>query len=67
MNDTAQATKEDLKRNKKRCWCPDCKGTAFFQDWCGWNWCLKHAWREIILSENTKWFTFTRMRIRNPY
>ena len=64
-----QATKEDLRRGRRRCWCPDCPNTAFFEDWSGWHWCVFHAWREIWSNETleARWFEFRRMKIRNPY
>lgn len=66
---TAQATKEELRKGYKKCWCPDCKKSAWFQGWSGWNWCWKHAIREIKINETLsgKWFEFKNMKIRNPY
>lgn len=67
MNDTAQTPEKDLIAGIRRCWCPECKKPAFFEDWGGWHWCYKHAWREIIDKESNFWFNFSRMRVRWPY
>ena len=64
---TAQATKEDLKRHKRKCWWVGCPYSAYFQDWKGWNWCSKHAIKFVQSSENNKWFSFKTLKIRNPY
>lgn len=39
---TAQATPEELKENRRKCW--SCNKTAHFEDWTGWRYCFKH-WR----------------------
>lgn len=41
---TSQATPEEIKEHKRKCWTPDCKKTAYFEDWTGWRHCFKH-WR----------------------
>lgn len=38
----AQATKEEIKANKRRCWWTGCKNRAWLEDWSGWHWCYKH-------------------------
>lgn len=69
MNDpyVAQATKEDLKESKRKCWSPNCKKTAWFQDWCGWNWCWYHAYFNGRWGGGNKWFWFKTLKIRNPF
>lgn len=69
MDEAKQSTKEEIKESNRRCWCPHCKRTAWFQDWRGWNWCYIHAIREIRLGETirSKWFRFRTLKLRNPY
>ena len=44
-NEVKQATPEELRAEKKRCWSPPCKKYAWLRDGSGWKWCLKHWWR----------------------
>lgn len=37
-------SKEEIKREKFRCWTPNCKNRAIFEDRGGWRWCWKHYW-----------------------
>jgi hypothetical protein len=37
-----QATKEELKKQKYKCWCSGCKNRAWLIDWAGYLWCFKH-------------------------
>lgn len=41
----SQATKEDLRRQKRQCWSQGCKHKAFLRDWAGWRWCFKDWYR----------------------
>jgi len=38
----AQATPEEIKQNKVRCWNPGCKHTAIIENHSGYRYCLKH-------------------------
>lgn len=69
MEKTCKTPRKDLIEHYRRCWSPPCKKSAFFQDWGGWNWCWKHAWREIIINETwgDVWFEIKNMKVRNPY
>lgn len=60
-----KCTPEEIKTNRNRCWSPPCKNKAHFRDWCGWEWCFKHAIREIKQGEtiSSKWFRIIKMRI----
>lgn len=53
-----QATKEEIKRNRIRCWTPNCPHRAFLQDWTGYKHCLKDWYRSLRWGsgENKKWF-----------
>lgn len=64
-----QATQEELRESNRRCWSPPCKKTAWFQDWGGWNWCVKHTWREIVTNETwgNMWFEIRKMKVRWPF
>ena len=64
-----QATKADLRRGKRRCWSPPCRGIAWFEDWSGWHWCFKHMIREIKSNETSqgKWYEFINFKIRFPF
>ena len=69
MTEAKQATKADLKENKRRCWSPPCNKSAWFEDWGGWHWCWKHTWREILQNETiqSKWFEIKTLKIRWPF
>ena len=45
LEKAAQATKEDIKRGKRKCWNPSCKDRAWLWDWAGWHYCLKDWYR----------------------
>jgi len=47
METPTVATEEEIKKMKRRCSCPSCKGKAFLMGWDGWKWCLKHWIREV--------------------
>ncbi len=40
-----QENEEELKKQKHRCWNPNCKSRAWLRDWGGWKWCLKDWYR----------------------
>ena len=69
MENTGQATKKELQEKYRKCWSPKCNSTAWFQDWSGWNWCIKHTWREIVTNEtlSSMWFEIKKLRIRYPF
>ena len=37
-----QATPEEIKEQKRKCWHSHCKKTALVEDRGGWRWCVKH-------------------------
>ena len=62
-----QATKEELKAQKRRCWWTGCKHKAFLEDMC-WSWCLYHWWHtwrwgggEVSLRSFYHYMKFTRV------
>lgn len=61
-----QATQEELKEQKRCCWNPACKKTAWFQDWSGWHWCPRHAFDHWYYGDN-RWFEIKKLKLRWPY
>jgi hypothetical protein len=59
------ATEEEIKKMKRQCFCPNCKGVAFLRGWDGWKWCFKHWIREIREKDYLKdsWFYIKKTRI----
>ncbi len=62
---TAQATAEEMKARKRRCWSPGCKHKAFLEDWTGYRHCLKHWYQSLKWGsgENHKWFYIKNTKI----
>lgn len=59
----SQATPEELKALKRRCWSPPCKRRAFLRDWAGWQWCFKHWWRNLCWDGGNFWYGFRTTRV----
>ncbi len=60
-----QATPEDLKKQKKACWNPNCHKRAWLEDWGGWKWCLKDWMRSLRDNEGfwNRWFFFRSTKL----
>ena len=60
-----QATKEEIKRQRKQCWTPHCNNYAFLRDWTGYKHCLKDWYRSLKWGsgENAKWFYIKTTKI----
>lgn len=67
MEQAYQATKEELREGKRRCWSPDCKHTAWLKDGGGWNWCFYHAYRGVRWGGGHFWIKLKSLRLRWPY
>jgi hypothetical protein len=58
-----QASAEEIKRNRRKCFTPSCKHKAFLRDWGGWEWCFRCWWKEINNGEHSKWLYFKTTKI----
>jgi len=67
QGEASQASAKDIRESKRRCWCPSCKRTAWLKDWCGWNWCFRHAYRNARWGGGRFWHDVRALRFRWPY
>ena len=65
MSDQAcQASPEEMKRDRTRCWRPGCTRRAWLRDWCGWQWCLPDMYRRERWGDPPfKFWRLLRIRI----
>ncbi|HEX9503596.1 MAG TPA: hypothetical protein VF974_04730 [Patescibacteria group bacterium] len=66
-SEAKQATPEEMREHKRKCWNSACKKTAWFQDWAGWNWCWYHAYYNNRWGGGNRWFEFKTLKLRWPY
>lgn len=63
MNNSSQATPEDLRRQRIKCFSPYCKYRAYLIDWSGWKWCIRHWYWNLKYASKDKWFYFKTTKI----
>ena len=59
----SQATPQDLRRQRIKCWWTTCKRRAWFEDWCGWRYCPYHIYYTIRWGGGNIWFDIKKLKI----
>ena len=58
-----QASAEEVKRNRRRCFSPNCKKRAFLKDYGGWEWCFEHWYKSWRWGGGNKWYVFKTTKV----
>lgn len=61
-----EASLDELNQQAKRCWWTTCKKRAWFEDWTGARFCLKHTHYTWKWGGGNKWFGFKNLSIYWP-
>lgn len=63
MKEEKQATKEEVKEMRRRCFTPNCKKKAWLLDWTGYQHCFGDWYRSMQWGGGNKWFYVKTTRI----
>jgi len=62
-----EASYEQMKESRRKCWIPDCKKTAWLRDSSGWHTCFYHAYRSARWGGGNFWYYIRNLKFRWPY